>query len=168
MHPTLFTTASTMFKFVVVISVLSVAFAGWADNGTEVIPANEPETIAAISALFRQSMANQYQAGTQWLRQAHAKQHACVRAFLTPDPSMPEEYARGVFGNFTSYPVMLRFSNGVGRGFSSTYCVHLALHDHAPVVVDSTNVSDHKLDTRGMGMKIFKVHKRACVSSHAT
>jgi len=99
-------------------------------------------TINQIVSLLQQSMQNQYQSGNPWLRQAHAKQHGCVRGFMQPDANLPAELAQGIFTNQTIYPVFIRFSNGVGPGFTA---------------IQSANESDYIPDIRGFGIKVLNV-----------
>jgi len=113
------------------------------DNGTEYIPADEAANIDAVFTIFSESMAAQYSEGDEWLRQAHAKQHGCARGYLIVNAGLPSPLDRGIFNvsSTTYYPVLMRFSNGVGRGFSTS----------------DPHESDSKFDTRGIALKLFQV-----------
>lgn len=82
---------------------------------------------------------------SQWLREAHAKQHGCVIAYVTPDSNLASNLAQGIFAVNTTYPAFIRFSNGVGRGFLPSSTPNFA------------NESDAIPDIRGMGLKLFNV-----------
>jgi len=107
------------------------------------------DTGADVSAIFATETQLQYSKGVdgQWLREAHAKQHGCVRAFVTPLPGLPSNLAQGIFNApfGTSYPAFIRFSNGFGRGF-----VPLS----NPMGANQTDLIP---DIRGMGLKLFNV-----------
>jgi len=103
---------------------------------------NENDDIAAIENLFYTPMQNQYKQGMAWIRQAHAKQHGCIKGTMYVKPNLPSALAQGIFSNATKYPFFIRFSNGLGRGFSTSA---------------TNNQSDSSLDTRGMAIKFFSV-----------
>jgi len=103
---------------------------------------NEDDDIAAIENIFYSQMEAQYEQGLPWIRQAHAKQHGCIKGTMSVDSNLPPALAQGIFSNETTYPFFIRFSNGLGRGFSTS---------------STNNGSDSSLDTRGMALKFFGV-----------
>jgi len=62
--------------------------------------------------------------------------------------------AQGIFAHNTSYPVFIRFSNGMGRGF-----VPLS---------GAANQSDAIPDIRGMGIKLFNVSEAIITPGYST
>ncbi len=86
-----------------------------------------------IQALQREAK-DKHQAATV-LRGFHAKSHGCVLGELKLDASRPERTRFGVFAQtFTSWPVIVRYSNGVGWA-----------------------QADDELDARGMAVKLLGV-----------
>jgi len=81
----------------------------------------------------------------QWLRNAHAKQHGCLQAYITPLQGLPSNLAVGIFAQPVTYPAFIRYSNGLGRGFFPL---------SNPM---DSNGSDANPDVRGMAFKIFNV-----------
>ncbi|KNC53835.1 uncharacterized protein AMSG_12288 [Thecamonas trahens ATCC 50062] len=110
---------------------------------------------SVVQGIFEHSMSNQFsQAPSNWLRQAHAKQHGCIRGHLQVADNLPAELEGGIFTPGASYPLFVRFSNGVGRGFA------------APPIV--ANESDAVPDTRGFALKIFNVDGEFVMESNNT
>src|SRR3989338_4898170 len=104
------------------------------------------DVVQQVSAIFTQSMNNQYRnpppgypAGL--LRQAHAKQHGCLRAEVRVHQDLPAAFAQGVFQPGAVYPPLMRFSNGVGRAFAPP-----------PAHANETDIAP---DTRGLALKLF-------------
>jgi hypothetical protein len=110
-----------------------------ADNGSEHIPSGEAASITHIASVFSSLMTAANNKGDPWLRNAHAKGHGCVRAYLNISSKLDPSLQQGIFQPGKSYPTFIRYSNGAGRGF-------------APL---STNKSDALPDNRGMAIKIF-------------
>jgi len=108
-------------------------------NGQEKPPPDEPARILNIGNIFATEMNDAAKRGEGWLRNAHAKQHACVRARFNVSRSLSSDLSQGIFVPGASYPAFLRYSNGAGRGF-----VNL-----------SPNKSDVLPDNRGLGLKFF-------------
>jgi hypothetical protein len=121
-----------------IFACLGIALVG-ADNGKEYPPSDEPQRIGRITSLFSSLMSNAASKGEPWLRNAHAKGHACVRARLNVSSSLTSALAQGVFVPGASYPAFIRYSNGVGRGFSGL----------------NANKSDIVPDNRGLALKLF-------------
>jgi len=97
--------------------------------------------IDAIVEIFTNLTLQNYQSVNPSARMAHVKQHGCVRALVTPMAGIGQ-LAQGIFASNITRPAFIRFSNGVGRGFSP----------FQPGVE-----SDVIPDIRGMGLKILNV-----------
>jgi len=110
-------------------------------NGDEHIPPDEPERIQRITNIFADEMVEAFNDGEKWLRNAHGKQHGCFQALFVV-PQLPANLAQGIFAAPASYPAFVRFSNGAGRGFSTTL---------------KADESDLIPDTRGLAIKILGV-----------
>jgi len=111
------------------------------NGGNEYIPPDEPQRIARITNIFAQEMLEAYNDGEAWLRNAHGKQHGCFKAQFAI-PKLSGELAQGIFSAQATYPAFVRFSNGAGRGFSTTL---------------KADESDLIPDTRGLAIKILGV-----------
>jgi len=110
-----------------------------------VATADDPDVV--ISNILASETQSQFSLGEsgQWLREAHAKQHGCVQAYVTPLDGLSPDLAVGIFASSdNTYPAFIRFSNGMGPGF-------------APISGNSANESDVIPDIRGMGLKLFNV-----------
>jgi len=97
--------------------LLLVAFV-WV--GAQDIPPNEAALIEQIVQIFTDSTDSLANANSPWLRQAHVKQHACMRATLDITNNDPN-FQSGVFIGGQSYPVFVRWSNGAGPGFATGF-----------------------------------------------
>lgn len=75
-------------------------------------PPQEQEFLRELVAIQAKKMVRSDD-GT-FLRNAHSKHHACVRAEFTVDPDLPEDFRVGVFKLACTYPAILRFSNSLG------------------------------------------------------
>ena len=82
--------------------------------------------------------------GQTWLRMAHGKPHGCVQSTVSINANLPSNLQQGIFVPGASYPAFIRFSNGVGRGFTALL---------------QANESDAVPDIRGLGLKIFSCSK---------
>jgi len=105
------------------------------------LPLKDQADIDTIVNLFHNSTIAQFQAGEPWIRHAHAKQHGCVRAYVSPVSNLGN-LAQGIFASNETRPAFIRFSNGVGRGFTPFQSAH---------------ESDAIPDIRGMGLKILNL-----------
>eukprot|EP01102_Stenamoeba_stenopodia_P017039 TRINITY_DN6049_c0_g1_i1.p1 TRINITY_DN6049_c0_g1~~TRINITY_DN6049_c0_g1_i1.p1 ORF type:complete len:374 (-),score=74.68 TRINITY_DN6049_c0_g1_i1:118-1239(-) len=104
---------------------------------------DDPE-IDTIVEIFTNLTQQTYASGFPWLRQAHAKQHGCVRAIVTPLANLDPTLAQGVFAQPEPIAAFIRFSNGVARGFN-------------PPGPLQANESDAIPDIRGFGIKLVNV-----------
>ncbi len=94
-----------------------------------------------IVQYFTSETKQQASQGETWLRMAHAKPHGCVQAYVTVNENIPSSLQQGIFATpGYEYQAFIRFSNGVGRGFT-------------PLL--QGNESDAVPDIRGFGLKIF-------------
>jgi hypothetical protein len=76
---------------------------------------SEEEAIQRIKQLTETQVLDAYRNGQRPAqRDAHAKQHGCVRARFTVPASLPEVMRRGVFANAHTFQAWIRFSNAVG------------------------------------------------------
>ena len=83
--------------------------------------------------LLMGKMKKDYASG-KMLRDAHPKQHGCVRAEFIVEPGLPEDLRVGIFKEAISYPAWIRFSNASDKV-----------------------QSDMKRDARGMAIKLMGV-----------
>ena len=97
-----------------------------------------------VIGYFTQETQTEAGQGQTWLRMAHGKPHGCVQATVNINSALPSQYQQGIFVPGASYPAFIRFSNGVGRGFT-------------PLL--NANESDAVPDIRGFGLKIFNCAK---------
>jgi hypothetical protein len=67
-----------------------------------------------ITELLKEKMKEDYPSG-KTLRDAHPKQHGCVRAEFIVEPQLPEDLRVGIFKDARSYPAWIRFSNGSNK-----------------------------------------------------
>jgi hypothetical protein len=120
------------------------------------IPLVSADAGDTVTSIFTSETQNQNKAGLsgEWLRNAHAKQHGCIQAFLTPLDNLSPALAQGIFSHNTSYPAFIRFSNGMGRGFVP--------------LTGAANQSDVVPDIRGMGIKLFNVSETIITPGYDT
>jgi len=75
----------------------------------------EDEAIRRIKELTEAQIQSAYKSGQRpALRDAHAKQHGCVRAEFTVPASLPATMRQGVFAEAHTFHAWIRFSNAVG------------------------------------------------------
>ena len=75
----------------------------------------EDEAIRRIKELTEAQVQNAYRGGQRPAqRDAHAKQHGCVRADFTVPASLPAAMRQGVFAEAHTFHAWVRFSNAVG------------------------------------------------------
>lgn len=75
----------------------------------------EDEAIRRIKELTEAQVQNAYRSGQRPAqRDAHAKQHGCVRADFTVSASLPAAIRQGVFAEAHTFHAWVRFSNAVG------------------------------------------------------
>jgi hypothetical protein len=112
-------------------------------EGPEGVAAAPKAIVDSIIALFTDSTNKDHSEHNPWLHQAHAKQHGCVSARVTVKTGLDPRLAQGMFSTpGKQYNAMIRFSNGVGRGFTSLL---------------KSNERDVIPDIRGLGMKVWGV-----------
>lgn len=100
----------------------------------ENIPAGEADAIREVVSMIRAQVEASAKKEGRAFRDAHRKQHGCVRAqFLVP-PGLPAELAQGLFARDHTYDAWIRYSNGSGQA-----------------------QSDHDGDGRGMALKVLGV-----------
>lgn len=96
-------------------------------------PSHEAVEIEKLTTLLTHSLAEKY-GSDNILRDAHPKQHGCVRGTFTVQPNLPDNLSVGLFKTANSYPVWVRFSNA-----------------------NSTVSPDGAKDMRGMAIKLMQV-----------
>jgi hypothetical protein len=103
--------------------------------GEETLVPGEDEMAVAIGERSAEFVREHYQEELYARRDAHAKAHGCVKAFVTVDNQelSPEERI-GVFAENTEHPAWIRFSNG------------------NPVIQN-----DKEKDARGFALKVMEV-----------
>lgn len=75
----------------------------------------EDEAIRRIKELTEAQVQNAYRSGQRPAqRDAHAKQHGCVRASFTVSATLPSAMRQGVFAEAHTFHAWVRFSNAVG------------------------------------------------------
>ncbi len=76
---------------------------------------SEDEAIRRIEELTKKQVRDAFQSGQRPAqRDAHPKQHGCVRARFTVPASLPPVVRQGVFGKAHTFNAWIRFSNAVG------------------------------------------------------
>jgi len=115
------------------------------DNG-DGVPDNEDSLIEQIVEIFRSSTDKLADDSSPWLRQAHVKQHACMRATLDITNSQPA-FQSGVFTSGASYKVFVRWSNGAGPGFATGFTGprNDALPDNRAIAIKLLGVQGPKM-----------------------
>lgn len=119
-----------MKRLALLIAIPTLALA--ADG--EVIPPNEAAATEATVQMIRQMVQTEFTASRHAKRDAHHKQHGCVRAEFEVLPRLPADYAVAVFAQPRTYPAWIRYSNGSGA-----------------------SQDDHDGDGRGMAIKVMDV-----------
>jgi Dyp-type peroxidase family len=76
-------------------------------------PPGEAAAMQRLAERLRAKVRRDYPTGTV-RRDAHAKQHGCVRAEFVVEPDLPAELRVGVFREPRTYPAWVRFSNQDG------------------------------------------------------
>ncbi len=94
---------------------------------------DESEYFRKIAESLKSDLEKTYQPGGT-LRDAHAKNIACVKAEFKIEPQLPEDLRVGVFKEQRTYPAYIRFSNA-----------------------STTIQSDSRRDIRGMAIKLLGV-----------
>lgn len=93
-------------------TVPAVSFLGEAQGKSGL---TEEEAIRRIKELTEAQIQNAYRSGLRPAqRDAHAKQHGCVRADFTVLASLPSAMRQGVFAEAHTFHAWIRFSNAVG------------------------------------------------------
>jgi hypothetical protein len=82
--------------------------------GKEYPEDDEESWIRCIIDRLRTQMEHEY-TDTRMLRDAHPKQHGCVRAEFTIEPDLPPELAVGLFRKPNTFSAWIRFSNSAPR-----------------------------------------------------
>ncbi len=104
----------------------------------EVIQPDEIDAAKTIAKVIEEQIRTKTSGtnqGARALRDAHPKQHGCVRAKFEVDPSIDPQFAYGVFAKGNKFDAIIRYSNS----------------SHIPTQADI------KEDGRGMAMKLFNV-----------
>lgn len=99
----------------------------------ETISADEAVLTQKLIALVKGKMEKDYATGTM-LRDAHPKQHGCLKAEFTVDGNLPPELRIGLFSEARVYPAWIRFSSAA-----------------------ADVQSDAKKDMRGIAIKVMGV-----------
>lgn len=81
-----------IFIFALFVVIVSAELNG---NGSENAPPDEGPRIAHIGQIFSNLMDSAAKSGDHWLRNAHAKGHACVRARLNVTSNLSPELQQG-------------------------------------------------------------------------
>lgn len=95
--------------------ILAFACAPWASQAAEVIPANEEAATAEVLRMIEQTVRADAAKEGKAHRDAHAKQHGCVKANFEVIAGLRPTLRQGLFAQAASYPAWLRFSNGSGK-----------------------------------------------------
>ena len=124
-----------MKKIGVLLFTIALAACSEVDVSKEVFREDEAEQGEATRASFVK-LVEEYRTG-HVARGAHAKAHACLRAYFDVLPDLRDEFRYGVFADpGRRYKTWVRFSNG-----------HY----------DLENSQDHNNDARGMALKLLGV-----------
>jgi len=79
----------------------------------EQLQPDEDVHVQKLIELLKGKMQKDYASG-KMLRDAHPKQHGCIKAEFSVEPQLPNELRVGVFKVARSYPAWIRFSNASG------------------------------------------------------
>ncbi len=90
-----------------------IAAAGPGAAGDEAPPPGEAGAITAVTAMIEARVTGSA-AGGQAHRDAHPKEHGCVRARFAVLPDLPPAMRVGVFAEPRTFQAWIRFSNGSG------------------------------------------------------
>ena len=112
--------------------------------GQETVLPGEEDAALAIGRESVNFVTHQYDKSPPARRDAHAKSHGCVKAFVEVQPDqLPPEDRVGVFAQSQTYPAWIRFSNG---GFLIK--------------------TDKKGDVRGLALKLMDVPGKKVLDRH--
>jgi len=81
----------------------------------EAVPAGETQMIQDILHTLKTQVRTEFMENGMALRDAHAKQHGCVRADVSVLPRLSSSSQSSVFIPSQSYKVWIRYSNGSGK-----------------------------------------------------
>jgi len=79
----------------------------------EQLQPDEDVHVQKLIELLKGKMQKDYASG-KMMRDAHPKQHGCIKAEFSVEPQLPNELRVGVFKVARSYPAWIRFSNASG------------------------------------------------------
>lgn len=84
------------------------------DVGEQFMLPGEDEATLSVAQRSTRAVQEKFDADPEGLamRDAHAKTHGCVKAFVDVEPDLPEAYRVGVFADERTYPAWIRMSNG--------------------------------------------------------
>lgn len=115
--------------------------------GQEQLLPGEEEAAAQITAQIERAVRENAAENGVAIRDAHAKAHGCVKAFVDVDPvALDPEHQIGLFANPGTYPAWIRLSNG-------------AFSKSAP---------DTERDVRGFALKLMDVKGEKILERHKT
>ncbi len=80
----------------------------------ESVPADEAETIAALTESMRGIIEATFRDGGHAIRSVHAKSHGLLQGEMRVLDNLPETLAQGAFARPGTFPVVLRFSTNPG------------------------------------------------------
>lgn len=112
--------------------VMAAPLAHAADG--EEIPAGEDQAIKSVVELIRSKVQSDADKSGHAFRDAHRKQHGCVKAEFEVLSGVPSPIAQGLFAKPAKYSAWIRYSNGSGEA-----------------------QDDHQGDGRGMAVKVLGV-----------
>lgn len=84
-------------------------------NDGEKIPAGEADAIQAVVGMIRGMVLQGANQEGRAFRDAHRKQHGCVRAEFAVSPDVPANLRHGLFAQSGVYSSVIRYSNGSGQ-----------------------------------------------------
>ncbi|HEV3168134.1 MAG TPA: catalase family protein [Isosphaeraceae bacterium] len=84
--------------------------------GEELVPAGEEAAIQAVVTASEGTVRTAFEGGDRPARRdAHPKQHGCVRAEFRVEDGLPDDLRHGVFREPRTFPAYIRFSNGSAK-----------------------------------------------------
>ncbi len=122
------------FSLILAMLVIMPAFAVGANSEGEEVPAEEGPAIKRVTDMIAAQVQSGFDKDGHAFRDAHHKQHGCVRAQFTVEDGLAPNLKQALFAHPGSYSAVIRYSNGSGE------------------VKD-----DHDGDGRGMAVKVLGV-----------
>ena len=113
-----FTTGALLASLIVLAGAApfsALALTDAVNSDGESIPAGEAEAINTVTNLIHAQVQADADKTGHAFRDAHHKQHGCVRADFEVLPNLPADLSQGLFAKSAKYAAWIRYSNGSGQ-----------------------------------------------------